>query len=201
MKPTRVAMQRQFMTEARDILLHSDIDEARSAAMVITHTLKYRPDLAVAPNRVAMDREFLNEVSKLLWHIAEDDRQSDDIAAEAHDLAWDIGDTLVYRQDLVIDGIGRMPTGFETGNYYTNYVENLVTDLYGSEEPTDLRSLTIMLARATARDCDAWLVTKEFAYQNYEVLIELVDSIRRHAADDDETTEEPQIVRSTSSVE
>ncbi len=199
MKPTRIALKRRFMERVRDSLSLIGSDEAHSAAGAIRHALDYRPDLAVASNRVAFDRELLHSVSVLLWGRVDDPSLPDAVRDEAYSLAWAIGDIVCYRQDLVVHGIGRLPTGFETANYYTDFVNQLVYDLYGSEEPNDFRRITIMLARTCATCCDDMLYTREFAYENYEVLVELVDSIRRHANDDDDdeiADDEEHLVRS-----
>lgn len=201
------------MDDIRNALLRIPGSTARTACQVIEWAPPVSlPKAMIRANRVAVQREFLNYVSELLWRVADDRTQPDEVRDEAHDLAFTIGDLVCYRQDLVVDGVGPLPIGFAEPQYYTDMVNQLVFDLYGSEEPDDLRCITIFLARKSAAICDDMLYTREMGMAHYEVLRELVASIQRHADDeyedettdqetDQETDDEPQIVRSTNGID
>jgi hypothetical protein len=132
--------------------------------------------------RCAVQRATLERLSWFALHVMEDDSQSTSLRDEAHDLLFILNEIMCHRFDLGLERVV-LPAGCAEFQYYTEFVNDLVIDLYGSDEPQDFRSVTILLARRAAEYVDDALYTNAFRMECYEVLVELVDAIRQQAAD------------------
>jgi hypothetical protein len=125
-------------------------------------------------------------------HLMDDESQPDEVRDKAALMQYWLSEVLCY-QDHSAEGersLRLVPVGFKWPQFYTQMVDELVLDLYGSVEPTDIRSVRIMLARQAAAIVDDMLYSTDFRLEAYEVLNEILDSTRQSAdeerAGDDE---------------
>jgi hypothetical protein len=144
------------------------------------------------PKNCAVHRDMLNDCSKLVCHLMDDESQPDEVRDKAALMQYWLSEVLCY-QNHSAEGersLRLVPVGFKWPQFYTQMVDELVLDLYGSVEPTDIRSIRIMLARQAAAIVDDMLYSTDFRLEAYEALNEIVDGMKESAEEDDDENDE-----------
>ncbi|OMC44096.1 hypothetical protein A5745_16810 [Mycobacterium sp. IS-2888] len=131
--------------------------------------------------------DTLIEASELLCrHIIDNPDIPDDVRDHANAIQFQLSEMLCYPSRAERQQPVRLiPYGFRIPQYFSELVDEFVLDLYG-EEPTDIRSIRVMLARQSAKVVDDMLYSVDFRLQNLEVLNELLAHMKADADDDDE---------------
>jgi hypothetical protein len=139
----------------------------------------------VKRNYLAIQRDTLNEASDLLCrYVIDNDELPDEVREQANFVQFALSEIACY-QPASAEGereIRLVPIGFKWAQFYTHMVDEFVLDLYG-EEPTDIRSIRVLLARQSAVVVDDMLYSTDFRLQNLDTLNEILASMKREAAE------------------